>query len=69
MSTEIKYIPDAIEAGELNRAGYDAARMHAQWHIGDPAWAHEILFAYLNPEYAMKQLAQDGMPAAIEATK
>lgn len=48
----------------LNRDGsrerepdpYRVARLWAQWHLGSPTWADNILFAYNNPEKALADL-------------
>lgn len=40
----------------VNEKGLRAARQYAQWYIGDPSWANNIIDAYLNPDEAMENL-------------
>ena len=42
-----------------NREGLNAARRWAACHIGDAAWADDILRAYFNPETAKEELSRE----------
>jgi len=44
---------------ELDPAGVAAARRYARWHLGDSAWAGEILRAYQNPDAANRELDKE----------
>ena len=43
----------------LDSEGLAAARRYARWHLGDPAWASEILEAYMNPAEANARLDKE----------
>lgn len=43
----------------MNEEGLTVARRFARWHLGDPSWAGEILWAYANPEAASKKLDEE----------
>lgn len=46
--------------------GVKAARLYAQWHLGDSGWADLIFAAYDAPEQTIRSLAGAGMKAAAE---
>ena len=46
--------------------GMEAARAFAQWHLGNPGWADEILDARSNPTSTWQKLAAAGMRLASE---
>jgi hypothetical protein len=37
-----------------------AARAWAQWNLGDPAWADDVLAAWADPEATLEQLRAEG---------
>lgn len=39
-----------------HQEGMKAARLFAEWNIGDRAWADMIVWAYLNPEVAIRDI-------------
>lgn len=39
--------------------GEEAARAWAQWHLGSPQWASDILWAFHHPDEAMAVLEQE----------
>ena len=39
-----------------HQAGMKAARLTAEWHLGDRAWGDQIVWAYLNPEAAVREI-------------
>ena len=41
---------------EMNEEGLKAARRFAQWHLGYPSWADQVIYAYLNPDDANYEL-------------
>lgn len=43
-------------SGALDPEGMEAARRAAEYHIGDPSWAHTILTAYRNPHIEVEDL-------------
>jgi hypothetical protein len=45
---------------ERNLRGLSVARDWAEWNIGDPSWATEILWAYFNPDLAEHELEAEG---------
>lgn len=44
---------------ETSRERRDVAREFAQWHLGDPAWADQILAAFANPAATAARLHRE----------
>ncbi len=42
-----------------DETGLAAARAWSTWHLGDPQWASDIVWAYLNPDEALQRLADE----------
>lgn len=59
MDNEFPIAPDT-EMPESTKS-IKVARDFAQWWLGDPQWANQILWAYNNPEEAKESLKQEGM--------
>lgn len=44
---------------ELDPRGVAVARRWARWHLGDSAWALDILEAYFNPDETERDLDEE----------
>lgn len=51
-----KDLPGQLVRPEDHEQRMEVARDIAGWHLGDPSWAGEILYAYFNPERAKELL-------------
>lgn len=46
---------------DKDTVGMQAARAYAQWHLGYPEWADQIIHAYEHPYETLEILRSDGM--------